>query len=174
MKTGKTLPVLAAVTVALFWSAGLAPGQSFDLGTGRKPGSGDLGGGVGVEFGKPKVPPKPQTIRYTVTIVGKEREWTNDEGKKILASLVAFPKPPEAAKDAPLEILQEGKIRLMLGEDVQNIVPYPLEKLSEADQEYVSNMALNIRLAADAAREKAEMEAEKKAPEAAGGNSSGG
>ena len=165
MKTVKTLPVLAAVMVAVFGSAGLAPGQGFELGTGGKPvrpGGGDLGGGVGIEYGQPKFPSKPQTIKYTVTIVGKAREWTNNEGKKINAALVAFPKDPAAAEDAPIEVLKEGNIRLMLGEDVENIVPYPLEKLSEADQDFVSNLALNIRLAADAAREKAEAEAEKK------------
>ena len=169
MKTGKALPVLAAVMVAFVWSASHAPGQGFDLGTGGKPvgpRGGDLGGGVGIEYGKPQFPTKAKTITIKEIIVSREREWTNNEGKKIKAALVAFRKAPDAAKDAPIEILKEGKVRLMLNEDLQNIVPYPLEKLSEADQEFVSNLALNFRLSADAAREKAEAEAEKKAAEA--------
>ena len=161
MKTGNVFRVMAAATLASVLMAGLAPGQSFGTSTGGKPGTNDLGGGVGIGLGKlPTQPPK--TIRIAITVVGKEREWTNNAGVKIMASLLAFPKPEGADRNTPVEILRDGQIRLMRGEDHENIVPYPLEKLSEDDQEFVSNLALNLRLAADAEREKAEMEAQAK------------
>ncbi len=145
---------VAVFTMGGMMMAAMAGGQGFGVsgGVGRTDGT---GGGSSVEFGPPKRT-EPEKVRIELTVVGKEREWTNTEGRKILASLVAFPKEPAGSKNAPLEVMRDGKVRLLRGEDYMNVAEYPLEKLSEADREFVSNLALNIRLAADAEREKAE------------------
>ena len=151
MKTVSSFRTGAGVMLAGAMFATWCSGQ----GLGVSGGGGNVNGGANVEFGPPKRA-EPKTIRYELTVVGKPREWTNTTGTKITAALVAFPKAPGAEKNTPIEILKDGKIRLLRGEDYRNVAEYPIEKLSEADQEFVSNLALNIRLAADAEREKAE------------------
>ena len=131
MKVEKFCLGMLAVTMAGFVAVPFAPGQGFGVKGGTKSSDG-IGGGAGIEFGPPKSEPRPepQKIRIELTIVGKPREWTNMEGRKILASLVAFAKPPGAEKNAPLEILQNGKVRLLQGEDYTKVAEYPIDKLS--------------------------------------------
>ena len=87
-----------------------------------------------------KVKPVTKTLHYIA--VSELRAFESTEGKKILARLIAFePGNPEGkAPQAPLTVIQEGKIRLLV-EGKQKVSTLPLTRLKSSDQEFVKGLA---------------------------------
>jgi hypothetical protein len=110
------------------------------------PRRGISGGG---SFGPPKiniVPQEPVKGKTIVTsksymAISPERQWKSTDGKSILASLLTFNadgKSAEEMKSLKLEVIKDGKVRLLKGAK-----PFvlPLDRLSEADQKFVKGIA---------------------------------
>jgi hypothetical protein len=100
-----------------------------------------LGGSLGSSVaGVRKVKPVTKTLHYIA--VSKLRAFESTEGKKILARLIAFePGNPEGkVPQAPLTVIQEGKIRLLV-EGKQKVSTLPLTRLKSSDQEFVKGLA---------------------------------
>ena len=94
------------------------------------------GSNTGASVVKPKNP-APVTVTYTA--VSPERAFTNLEGKGILAQLLAFSAPAKPG-DGPVEVIRDGKILLLVSK-TKKPVEYPLENLSDPDQDYVNKIA---------------------------------
>ncbi len=65
--------------------------------------------------------------------------WVNVEGKTIEARLLAF-SAPEAGKSGPVEIIRDGKVRLLVS-GRKDPVDYPLEQLGEAEKTKIKSLA---------------------------------
>lgn len=96
-------------------------------------GRGGIGGGssVGVSTIKRDAESvKPIVIQYVA--VSKVRDWTNTQGKKMQARLLAF-SAPKQGQTGPVEVIRDGKVRFLLATGKEPI-DYPLEQLSQPDQ----------------------------------------
>lgn len=117
----------------------------------RGVGSGEKGGiqaGTSIQGKRPE--PEKKVVR--VTVVGPRRTWTNSDGKKIEASLASF-SPSGKAEAGPIEVIREGKIRLLL-DDQSLPVEYPLAKLSLDDQFYAKSAAQAVKSGAVSSEKK--------------------
>ncbi len=83
------------------------------------------GGAPGSEVAGGRLPPKKEPLVA-------QREWTNSEGKKIKAAVLA---------------VEGGKVKFKLSNG--NTVDYPLDKLSEDDQESINEAADEAKKAAN-------------------------
>jgi len=112
-----------------------------------------IGGGVnpGAEVEPEKT--APPTVRYTTHIVlYPYRMWSSTEGKPLEAGLIAFedlvaeapkgsvepvmPQPP-----ANPTLIRDGKIRLLVK---QKPIEIPLDRLSQADREFIDQMKVAL------------------------------
>lgn len=113
----------------------------------------DGGGGsasVNVTPGTPAAAARTVVIQYTA--VSPMRQWTNVEGKTMIARLLAFAAPAEG-EAGPVEVIREGKVRFLLDRGTDPI-DYPLIQLSQPDQ-------IDIKAIAQAARRGSPAESEK-------------
>ena len=118
---------------------------------------GGVNPGVTIEPGKKAAP----MVRYvTHIILYGNRLWTSSEGKPLDAKLIAFEDlTAEAAQgsgeptmpDPPPNptVIREGKIRLLVG---QKPVEVALERLAQADREFVDQIRAALAKKAAAAR----------------------
>lgn len=110
------------------------------------PRRGISGGG---SFGPPRInviPQEPVKGKTIVTnasymTISPERQWKSTDGKSILASLLTFNadgKTAEELKTTKLEVIKDGKVRLLKGAK-----PFilPLDRLSAEDQKFVKGVA---------------------------------
>ena len=137
----------------------------------RIPSRGISGSG---SFGPPRINVKPGETKsvqkvvkqITYMSISPQRQWKSSDGKSIFASLLTFNadgKTSEELKSLPLEVIKEGKVRLL--KDSKPFV-LPLDKLSEEDQKYVKGVAESAaKRKVDAGEKKADDSAEKKAEE---------
>lgn len=107
------------------------------------------GGGSASVGVVPKAPEKTIVKTTTYITLSEARQWTSNEGKPLLAKLIAFEDivtestdQPDANQTAMMPttaptLIKEGKIRLLV-----NRKPFelPLNKLSETDRNYVENL----------------------------------
>ncbi|MCB1232232.1 MAG: hypothetical protein KDN19_18420 [Verrucomicrobiae bacterium] len=84
-------------------------------------------------------PAGPKTIVINYVAVSPLRQWTNTEGKQMLARLLAFSAPKEG-EDGPVEVIREGKVRFLLTGGKEPI-DYPLTNLSQTDQIEIKSIA---------------------------------
>jgi hypothetical protein len=105
------------------------------------------GGTGGVQI-LPRDDSREQTKYTTRIMLSDSRSWTSSDGKLLEGRLIAFedlvveapkgaeppapPKPPEKPT-----VIRDGKIRLQLAN--RKIVEIPLDRLSEADREFVAH-----------------------------------
>lgn len=86
----------------------------------------------------PKTPP-PKIEIVTYTAVSKPRQWTDIQGRRIVAQLLAF-SAPEPGQAGPVVVLREEKVRLLVsGAKEPSIVE--LAKFSQEDQEFIQGIA---------------------------------
>lgn len=95
----------------------------------------NLGGTLGSAVtGVRQVKPKTVTIQYIA--VSDKRTFVSTEGKKVTAHLLAFEDGGAAPSEAPLTLIKEGKIRLLVdGNTKPNVLP--LTRLRPEDQAFV-------------------------------------
>jgi len=124
-------------------------------------------------FGPPKISVAPgETKKVTKVIkqinylaISPERQWKSSEGKSIFASLLTFNadgKSAEEMKSLKLEVIKEGKVRLL--KDSKPFV-LPLERLSVEDQKFVKGVAESAAKRNTGAAEKKKVEADGKVEE---------
>lgn len=118
-------------------------------------GVGDIGGAVGA-----KPDPAPKTVVINYVTVTPLKEWTNLEGRKIQARVLAFSAPAEG-QTGPVEVIREGKVRFLIPGKPQP-VDYPLDQLVEEQRTELENIAKAAAGGPPAASEE-EGEAEKAA-----------
>lgn len=98
--------------------------------------SGGGSAGVGITPAQPEAPEK--IIRnVTFMALSEKRAWKSDDGKTMVAMLLAFDtegKSPEELKAAPVTVIKKGHVRL-LKENKEFVLP--LNRLSESDQNFV-------------------------------------
>ena len=97
-------------------------------------------------------PPKTEPIIRTTTyiVLAPSRQWTNSEGKPLVAKLIAFEdittqttkadannptQPPKL--DGKPTVVRDGKVRLMANQKPYEVA---LDKLSQADQEFIATV----------------------------------
>ena len=113
----------------------------------------DVGSGTGTTAGISTAPKPEPVIRTTTYIVlAPARQWTNNEGKPLLAKLIAFedittettksaaaanPNLPPPILSGKPTVIRDGKVRLMADNNPYEV---PLDKLSAADQEFVKTV----------------------------------
>ena len=103
--------------------------------------------------------PKKRTITITYTVLSKEREWENSEGEMMKARLLAFPSLIENNKesttngDKHFTVIRDQKVRFLMSHNSKPTI-YPLDKLSNFDQEYIEEIAQAAARAAKAASSK--------------------
>ena len=155
-------PLLAPVVWALLGLAATAGAQNVVIpsqpGKFRVRGAG-TGADSGVSVNNP-VNPEPRTVVIQYTAVTPEREWTNTDGKKMIARLLAFSTPKEG-ESTPVEVIREGRVRFLMNLKREPI-DYELANLGAEDQVYVKALAQAARTAAQAAAEETAAEAEAK------------
>ncbi len=108
-----------------------------------------LGGSLGSSVaGVQKVKPVTQTLHYIA--VSDLRAFESNEGKKLMAWLIAFePGDPESKPvTQPLTVIRDGKIRLWV-EGKQKLSTVPLDRLKASDQEYVKQVAKTAGVAGE-------------------------
>ena len=88
---------------------------------------------------KVKPAPAPKTVTIQYTAVTPLRTWMNNKGQIMTARLLAFSAPKEG-ETGTTEVIRDGKIRFLLVNAKKPIV-YSLVNLSEADQDYVREIA---------------------------------
>jgi len=121
----------------------------------RKNGS-SAGTGSSVGLVSPAKKTKTQVITYTA--LSKVREWHNSDGKAMKARLLAFPSPIEEkeknakAKTPHFIVISEKKVRFLMSHN-KKAITYPLEELSQQDQEFIEKIAQAAALAAKAPQE---------------------
>ncbi len=132
------------VVAALFWSLGVSltvaqttvpstPGEFLKRKLGES-GSGSTGtASTGVK------PAAPKTIVIHYVSVSPLRQWSNTEGKTMMARLLAFSAPKEG-EQGPVEVIREGKVRFLLNGGKEPI-DYPLSNLSRIDQTEIKRIA---------------------------------
>ncbi|OYW75492.1 MAG: hypothetical protein B7Z37_13105 [Verrucomicrobia bacterium 12-59-8] len=119
------------------------------------------GGNTGVSVNNATKPAPPTKTKLTsYFLLGDPRQWKNTDGRSLLGAIITFEESviefdaanPAAAREAVAKappaklpakptLIREGKIRLLVN---QKPVEVSLERLSEADREYVED--LNARL----------------------------
>jgi len=101
--------------------------------------------------------PKTRTITITYTVITKEREWENTDGKKMKARLLVFPSLDEsenaADKNDRYTVIRDQKVRFLMSHNNRPTI-YPLEKLSDFDREYIEEVAQAAAAAKAAASKK--------------------
>jgi hypothetical protein len=132
-----------------------ATGRKFDTRT-----INGSGGNTGVSVNPSTKTPPTKTKLTSYFMLGDPRQWKSTDGKSLLGTIITFEESviefeaanPAAAKEAvdkapPAKmpdkptLIREGKIRLLVN---QKPIEVPLERLSEEDRKYVSD--LNARL----------------------------
>ena len=85
--------------------------------------------------------PKTTTITITYTVLTKEREWENIDGKIMKARLLAFPSLIETTskKDSHFTVVRDQKVRFLMSHNKRPAI-YPLDKLSDFDREYIEEI----------------------------------
>lgn len=81
----------------------------------------------------------PKTIVVNYVSVSPLRQWTNGEGKTMMARLLAF-SAPEKGETGPVEVIRDGAVRFLLSGKNEPI-DYPLANLSEEDQAQIRSIA---------------------------------
>jgi hypothetical protein len=94
--------------------------------------------------------PENQTVIRTTTYwtLSGARQWTNADGKPLLARMIAFeditveqvkgqPAPEAPKLPGKPTVVKNGKVRLMVGQQLYEIA---VEKLSEKDREFIDTM----------------------------------
>ena len=104
--------------------------------------------------------PKPVVKQISYIALSEPRQWKSNDGKSLIGKLIAFEQmeevlaegqaPSTVAPKLPARptILRDGKTRLLID---QKPFELPLERLSEADQEFVRNLDAAIAQQAAAA-----------------------
>lgn len=131
MKTSLLLVLVSLLAVDLYGQTipmnPLIPKDSI------KSSSRNLGGSTGgIEAGLSGKTREKKTIVVQYHAVSPLREWTNVEGKKISARLLAY-KVPRPGTTGAAEVLREGKI-LFLIPGQPKPVQYPKDQLADDDQ----------------------------------------
>ena len=94
---------------------------------------GESGGGGTVSIGAaPGKAAESRTVVIQYTAVSPMRQWTNNDGKRMIARLLAFSAPKEG-DSGPIEVIREGNVRFLLDRGKEPI-DYPLAQLSQSDQ----------------------------------------
>ena len=93
---------------------------------------GESGGGASAAVGVSPAAGASRTIVIQYTAVSPQRQWTNTDGKTMVARLLAFSAPAEGGT-GPVEVIREGTVRFLLDRG-QEPIDYPLARLSQADQ----------------------------------------
>lgn len=92
-----------------------------------------LGGGAGnVEAGLSGSTRATKTVVVEYQAVTPLRNWTNLEGKKIEARLLAW-SVPAPGKTGPVEVVRDGKVRFLIPGKPRP-VEYPKDQLEDDDQ----------------------------------------
>ena len=120
----------------------------------RKNGS-STGSGSSVGLVSPAKKRAPQIIIYTT--LTKVREWESSDGKTMQARLLAFPSLTENTtnKNPHHTVIRDQKVRFLMSPNNKAII-YPLEKLSDFDQEFIEEIAQAAAKAAKAHSSKQE------------------
>jgi len=126
--------------------------------TRRKIGEGGGGGSAAVSVSPPAAASRTIVIQYTA--VSPMRQWTNADGKTMVARLLAFSAPKEGAV-GPVEVIREGTVRFLLDRGKEPI-DYPLVQLSQADQIDIKAIAQAAKRGSPAAQAKDEAESGEK------------
>ena len=112
----------------------LVPKKSGETSSRNLGGGGDLGTSTGANIDSSK---KTVVIQYvTVTPL---QDWTNVDGKTVKARILAFSAPP-AGKDGPIEVIREGKIRMLIPGNSKP-VDYPLAQLTRNHRDEIEQIA---------------------------------
>ncbi|MEP4079063.1 hypothetical protein [Haloferula sp.] len=98
-----------------------------------------------------------KTRKVTYIAVCETRNWKNSEGTVIKAMMLAFDSDPKAPEKQPLQLVSEGKIRLLI-DGAKQFNLYPLAKLSGEDQEFVNKLVAARKAEAAAKEEKSKTE----------------
>lgn len=135
-------PILAAaISLQLLAPAGLLMADEDPTEAARRALGNRLnqGGGAGASISAPK-PPPTQVTTITYTAVSEQRQWTNTDGKQIIAHLLAF-SAPKAGESGPVVVVHNGNVRFLLEGGNKKPVNYPLEKLSDEDRDVIQGIA---------------------------------
>ncbi len=108
------------------------------------------GGGASINPGGTTVAPQAPVVRTTTYMtLSDTRQWTSSDGKPLLAKLVAFEdvtvetrgNSPQATAPPPLPasltVVRDGKARLLSGQTPYEV---PLDRLSQADRDFIENI----------------------------------
>ncbi|MEM7013822.1 MAG: hypothetical protein AAF585_20360 [Verrucomicrobiota bacterium] len=133
-------PLLAAtISLQLLAPADLLMADDDPTEAGRRALGNRLNQSGGASISAPKQQP-PQVTTITYTAVSEQRQWTNTDGKQIIAHLLAF-SAPKAGETGPVVVVHNGNVRFLLEGGNKKPVDYPLEKLSDEDREMIQNIA---------------------------------
>lgn len=156
MKASAIFPALLAV--GLTASAQVVPTTPTKFGQ-RSSGISTSGNGsasVGLAPGATN--PKPVVKQISYISLSEARQWTSNDGKALVGKLIAYEQTEEvlaegqtASTEAPKlpvrpTVIRDGKARLLIQ---QKPFEVPLDRLSEADQEFIR--ALDTAIAKQAA-----------------------
>lgn len=145
--------VVLALAVAGVAVAQVVPTTPTQFGK-RSTGVSDAAGGsasVGLASGAAQ--PKPVVKQISYVSLSEARQWTSNDGKALVGKLIAFEQMEEiltegqaASTEAPKlparpTVIRDGKARLLVQ---QKPFELPLERLSEADQEFIRQIDLAI------------------------------
>lgn len=104
--------------------------------------------------------PKPVVKQISYISLSESRQWTSNDGRTLIGKLIAFEQSEEVlaegqapSTEAPKlparpTVIRDGKTRLLVE---QKPFELPLERLSEADQEFVRKLDATIAKQAAAA-----------------------
>jgi hypothetical protein len=124
----------------------------------------NVGGGSsgGLEAGLSSKTREKETIVINYNAVSALREWTNLEGKKIKARLLAY-SIPKPGKTGAVEVLREGKVLFLIPGQTKPI-QYPKDQLEDDDQIEIERIVEAASYSVTPTKEEMEkMEKEKKA-----------
>lgn len=109
---------------------------------------GDAGGGINISPGITPPPPQPRLVRTTTYVtLSENRQWTSADGKPVLGRLIAFEDivvetrgneaVPAPQMPATPTVVKDGRARLLV-----NTKPFELalERLSQADRDFIENI----------------------------------
>lgn len=97
------------------------------------------GGSGGLEAGISAQTREKETVVVQYNAVSPLREWTNLEGKKIQARLLAY-SIPAPGKTGAVEVLRDGKVLFLIPGQTRPI-QYPKDQLEDDDQIEIERIA---------------------------------
>ena len=154
MKTrGSAILAFVALASGALWPEVVVPAMPKKLTTRG------IGSGAGISSGGVKIGPeestnRKKTIHIVYIAVSPVREWQDERGRSVTGSLLAYETGDAKAVKGPFTIVKEGQIRLLKKGGTKPL-PFPLDALSERDQDFVRKLDRdNHRVAAERAAKK--------------------